>query len=126
MSRRTSFGIVVAVYVFALAAAIGVGWVARNWHPLAVVALADVAGTVVIFGSSVALRNSSMYDPYWSVVPPAITVYLFASGARAWLVLALVFAWGIRLTCNWARGWPGMQHEDWRYVDIRRKTGRSR
>jgi steroid 5-alpha reductase family enzyme len=31
------------------------------------------------------------------------------------LVVALVVAWAVRLTWNWARGWPGLHHEDWRY-----------
>jgi len=29
----------------------------------------------------------------------------------------------VRLTANWARGWTGLHHEDWRYVEIRAKTG---
>ena len=32
-------------------------------------------------------------------------------------------AWAVRLTWNWARGWTGLGHEDWRYVDIRSATG---
>lgn len=43
---------------------------------------------------------------------------------RAVAVIALVAIWGARLTYNWGRGWRGMDHEDWRYVDIRRRTGR--
>ncbi len=124
IGRGPSFGIVVAAYAAALAVAVGAGWAARGWHPLAMVAIADLAGTVVIFASSVAMRNSSMYDPYWSVVPPAVAIYLVDEPSRSWLVLFLVSAWGVRLTYNWARGWPGMGHEDWRYVDIRRTTGR--
>merc|ERR1719276_845615 len=27
--------------------------------------------------------------------------------------------WALRLTYNWTRGWPGIQHEDWRYTSIR-------
>ena len=30
-----------------------------------------------------------------------------------------------RLTWNWYRQWHGLSHEDWRYVDIRKKTGRA-
>jgi steroid 5-alpha reductase family enzyme len=40
-------------------------------------------------------------------------------GVRQALVLALVAAWGARLTYNWARGWHGLHHEDWRYIDLR-------
>jgi steroid 5-alpha reductase family enzyme len=30
----------------------------------------------------------------------------------------------VRLTHNFLRGWRGLAHEDWRYVDVRNKTGR--
>jgi len=33
--------------------------------------------------------------------------------------------WGARLTWNWYRRWQGLDHEDWRYGDIRRKSGRA-
>lgn len=40
--------------------------------------------------------------------------------AREAVVLALVLVWGARLTYNWARGWRGLGHEDWRYAEYRR------
>jgi steroid 5-alpha reductase family enzyme len=89
---------------------------------------ADVAATVVVFAWSVARDNSSIYDPYWSVAPMVIAVWLAAgatAGVRALVVVALVLAWGARLTWNWARGWRGLAHEDWRYVAIRGRTGRA-
>jgi len=50
-----------------------------------------------------------------------------AGGDRARLLLAftLVTFWAVRLTWNWARGWTGLTHEDWRYVDLRTKSGRA-
>ena len=94
-------------------------------HPLTSIALADLAATVVVFVGSRRANNSSIYDPYWSVIPVAIAAWLAASlSARSALVLLAVGAWGLRLTYNWARGWAGLAHEDWRYVDIRKKTGR--
>ena len=123
LDRPSAFAVVAVAYLIALAAAVAAGWIVRDWHPLAVVAVADLTGTIVIFAASVIMRNSSMYDPYWSVVPPVIALYFLDGGARDWLVFALVAAWGLRLTLNWARGWPGMHHEDWRYTDIRRSTG---
>jgi steroid 5-alpha reductase family enzyme len=44
--------------------------------------------------------------------------------ARKAVVLTLVIVWGARLTYNWARGWQGLGHEDWRYAEYRR-TGRT-
>ncbi len=123
LNRQAAFAVVAVAYLIAIAAAVAAGWIVRDWHPLAVVAVADLTGTIVIFASSVIMRNSSMYDPYWSVAPPIIALYLLDGGARDWIVFALVAAWGLRLTFNWARGWPGMHHEDWRYTDIRRSAG---
>jgi steroid 5-alpha reductase family enzyme len=91
-------------------------------------AAADALATVVVFGFSVVLDNSSVYDPYWSVAPMAIAPALAVAGEAPFLrkvvVVALVLLWGARLTYNWARGWEGLGHEDWRYVEMRR-TGRA-
>ena len=84
-------------------------------------AIADVAATLVIFGFSRGLRCSSIYDAYWSVAPIVIVFYWVFHAeegihpVRAGAVLFLVTWWGVRLTYNWARGWPGLHHSDWRY-----------
>lgn len=44
---------------------------------------------------------------------------------RKVIVVGLVFLWGARLTWNWARGWQGLEHEDFRYVDLRKTTGKA-
>lgn len=126
-----AYGWCAAAYVAALGSAIGLGIVLEGTHPIAVAALGDGLATVVVFAFSVAFKNSSFYDPYWSVAPIAIAVYWAvvaavpeALGARQILIVALVTLWGARLTFNFLRGWPGLAHEDWRYVDIREATGR--
>ena len=43
---------------------------------------------------------------------------------RVWLVVVLVWLWGIRLTANWATFWPGLEHEDWRYAPIKEGAGK--
>lgn len=97
----------------------------------AVILAADAAATVAVFVFSVVFDNSSFYDPYWSVAPMVIAPWLFVSSAsgapfaRKIMVLALVLLWGARLTWNWARGWQGLAHEDWRYVDMRKKSKRA-
>jgi steroid 5-alpha reductase family enzyme len=32
--------------------------------------------------------------------------------------------WAVRLTANWVYGFPGLQHEDWRYAMLREQAGR--
>ena len=36
--------------------------------------------------------------------------------------LFLVTWWGVRLTYNWARSWPGLHHTDWRYLAMKEKA----
>jgi steroid 5-alpha reductase family enzyme len=130
--RRRSFALCLIAYASGLAAALAVGVLLGDRHPLVVVAAADLAGTVVVFAFSVRYDNSSLYDPYWSVAPVPIGLYLALapvtespSRARQAAVLLLVGAWAVRLTYNWASQWRGLGHEDWRYVDIRRQSGRA-
>ena len=62
------------------------------------------------------------------VIAPALAFYPGSEGAplvRKIVVTALVLAWGGRLTWNWARGWHGFSHEDFRYVDLRKSMGRA-
>lgn len=130
-SRAKARLVCLIAYSVALAAAVGASMLLRPRHPLMIIAVADLVGTVVVFVFSVAFDNSSFYDPYWSVAPPAIVTYLTLEhletkeiSSRLILVVGLVYLWGIRLTFNWLRGWQGIEHEDWRYRDLRIKTKR--
>jgi steroid 5-alpha reductase family enzyme len=96
-------------------------------HPIEAFFYADVVATVVVFAGSMLLDNSSVYDPYWSVAPPLVAGgWVLAqpggSGLRQAIVLALLTLWAVRLTANWATGWRGLEHEDWRYRQIRDQT----
>jgi len=116
---------VAAAYGAALLAATATAASLAGHHPLLVIAAADAAATLVIFGFSVAFDNSSLYDPFWSVAPIPIALAWAAAplSPRAWLVLLLVVAWGVRLTVNCLVRWRSLADEDFRYVEIRRKTG---
>jgi steroid 5-alpha reductase family enzyme len=91
--------------------------------------VADIVATILIFIVSIIFNNSSVYDPYWSVVPPIILIYLMkiypeGNEIRQFVVLSLVLFWSIRLTVNWWRGWQGIKYQDWRYTLIAEKTGK--
>jgi steroid 5-alpha reductase family enzyme len=84
----------------------------------------------VIFIFSVIVRNSSMYDPYWSAAPVAIALYWLLqpssngfANLRHVLIFVLVCLWALRLTANWVSQWHGLEHEDWRYRDIKQQAG---
>lgn len=128
--RSRGLAALAVAYAAALAAALAVAWALRGRHPILVAAAADAAATVVVFAFSVLHDNSSIYDPYWSVAPLPIALYWasLADGAgsglrRAW-VLAIVCVWGVRLTANQLARWGGLGDEDFRYVELRARSGR--
>jgi steroid 5-alpha reductase family enzyme len=128
--RTRAFLWITVAYLTALVAALVTGIALRHRHPIEIAFAADVAATIVVFGFSYFFDNSSFYDAYWSVIPPAIAVYFIAAAApeavdlRQALVLLALSLWAVRLTWNWARGWTGLHHEDWRYVDLRASQGK--
>lgn len=83
----------------------------------------DLVATVVVYLFSTALRNSSVYDPYWSLTPLVMAAWLFrAAGARSlwqWLFLAVFGLWSLRLTLNWVSVFTDFSYEDWRYRQYR-------
>lgn len=131
LSKTASLLIVTGAYAVAFAAAAGTLSLveACHWHPLWKLALADVVATIVIYGFSVGFRNSSFYDAYWSVAPPAFLLFLLplasdtALSPRDILVIVAVCLWAIRLTLNWARHWPGIHGQDWRYTMLKQHGG---
>lgn len=83
----------------------------------------DVIATVVTFIFSVVLRNSSVYDAYWSLTPMVMSIWLWVvSGASNWtqIVFLVVFnLWSLRLTINWIIVFTDFSYEDWRYRKFR-------
>jgi len=139
-SRSTAFACIVCAYVTALLAAVLTGAACARAatsgslleHPVAIAACADLVATLVVFAFSYGFRNSSFYDAYWSVAPPFILLYwalrpeaASADSLRRALMIGGLTIWAVRLTFNWARGWQGLHHEDWRYLDKQREFPRT-
>ncbi len=80
---------------------------------------ADVLATVVMWFISLFFRNSSIYDPYWSLTPWVIALYVLVlqkaySFSNLFLFACLTF-WSFRLTINWMLNFTDFSYEDWRY-----------
>jgi steroid 5-alpha reductase family enzyme len=127
-NKTTSILISIIAYVLAT----GVGYLALEYiqvemHFLLKLLVADVCATVFIFFCSLSFNNSSMYDPYWSVKPMVFAaMYMLILGFENaqtihWMAFILMQLYGIRLTSNFYRDWPGLKHEDWRYVNFRQQ-----
>lgn len=124
LGRPGSFGVVAAAYAVALGAAWAVAEIVGPDRPVWALGLGYLASALVIYVWSMILDNGSMFDAWWSVLPPSAALWLATldlapvPALRTTLVLVVVWVWGIRLTSNWARDWPGLHHEDWRYLDL--------
>lgn len=122
--RKHSFILITLIYAMAFLAAAAVYFLLRERLPLVWTLLAaDIAATLVTWGFSLAYSNVSIYDPYWSVIPPVfLTVFAALKGnfsLSAILLLTAVWYWGIRLTLNWAATFKRFSQEDWRYSKYR-------
>jgi len=121
-------GASLAVVAVAYATAIGLGLLAASAvsGPAVGLAACYFVSALVIYAWSMAVDNGSMFDAWWSVLPVVGAVWLTVTaatdpGIRQWLLLGVVVLWGVRLTANWATAWPGLGHEDWRYIDMYEK-----
>jgi len=130
-SLSRSILVCTASYLIAGGVAVAVVCALGERSPILIALCADIAATLVVFGFSTFYRNSSLYDPYWSVAPVPIALYWAlnpvvggVNSMRQVLAVSLLTLWAVRLTYNWLRRWEGLAHEDWRYSDLRRKTGR--
>ena len=86
---------------------------------------AHLTATFVIFSFSLLYKNSSLYDPFWSVMPFFIFLYLLfhvqvvnSSVSRLILIGIPITYYAIRLTWNWSKGWEGLNDEDFRYLNL--------
>jgi steroid 5-alpha reductase family enzyme len=129
--RQRLLRAVALAYAAALVAALATAAALAGHHPLLVAAAGDFAATVVVFAASVRHDNASLYDPYWSVAPLPIAAYWLgamapgAPTARAWVATGLLALWAVRLTANCLARWRSLADEDFRYVELRRRTGRA-
>lgn len=130
MNKKKSFAIVIVTYFLALLVGGIVYYYLRSldYSYLVSMLLADIVMTVMVFVVSIIINNSSVYDPYWSIVPIVAVLIWMEDTAyiNAYTVIASigVIIWGYRLTRNWAIDFIGFKHEDFRYVDFRHKFGK--
>ena len=82
-----------------------------------------ITATLIIFFFSKIHNNSSIYDPFWHVAPIPIVFYIASqsslSNLQQSLVLSAFLFWSLRLTYNWFLNWTNLNHEDFRYIDLK-------
>ena len=126
-SRKISLLVIFFIYTIALFSGMGIYYLVSDLHLLFSFFIANISATVIVWIFGLVLKNSSVYDPYWSVAPIIIVLswtiflrsYFTITGI---LLLSAIIIWGIRLTLNWALRWGGLKHQDWRYSMLKRKS----
>ena len=125
LSRRASFAVIIGLYAVAVPLAVIVAALVGTDSPLLAIVLGYGASVTFLYVASQIAGNGSTFDAWWSVMPPALAIWFAVvvdgeggSGVRRWLVAGLALLWGARLTANWAIGWTGLAHEDWRYQKL--------
>ena len=85
-----------------------------------------ITATIIIFLFSKIHNNSSIYDPFWHVAPIPIVFYIDSQSSlyifQQSLVLSAFLFWALRLTYNWFLNWTNLDHEDFRYIDLKNKN----
>ncbi|MEC7830837.1 MAG: DUF1295 domain-containing protein [Pseudomonadota bacterium] len=114
------------VYVVAFAAALITCSYLLHLNQWVIILCGHLIATIVVYSASIIYKNSSFYDPFWSVVPIPIVFYIAfwpvsknLDYEKIVLFIIPILFWGIRLTFNWVRRWEGLNDEDFRYVDLK-------
>ncbi|MGA0877543.1 MAG: DUF1295 domain-containing protein [Ilumatobacteraceae bacterium] len=131
-NRSRSFAVIIGLYAVATVLALVVAAQYGTESPTAALVAGFAVSVAFLYIASQIVGNGSTFDAWWSVMPPAFAIWLavvfdqadeFTSDdQRRWLVAGCAVLWGLRLTANWAIGWPGLHHEDWRYRMLYEKT----
>ena len=121
--RNRSFIWITILYILAIGLGIFI-FTQVNGSLIFKLFIADVSATLFIWIFSLILKNASLYDPYWSVIPPVllILVMIYLNNQLSlsiFLMLTAITLWSVRLTYNWAKNWQGFREVDWRYLKIR-------
>lgn len=116
MKRSHSFITIILIYLFALTASMILYRQLTIPNIIYKYLICDVFATVIVWLFSLIFKNSSVYDPYWSVAPLVI-LWLFPKtySLQNIALISIITLWGIRLTFNWATTFKGLAYEDWRY-----------
>lgn len=120
-NKVLSLLVVLAIYIVAF---IG-GYFSSLWIKDIYLQLffADVIATIIVWIGSLFLKNTSVYDPYWSITPWVIATYFLfvfkTQNVYVYILYAIFSIWSWRLTINWIITFDNLYWEDWRYRHYR-------
>ncbi len=124
-NKFISYTILLLIYVVSFLVGLYVFDLLKEMNLLLRFLIMDLTSTVIIFIFSWIFNNSSIYDPYWSVLPQVMVVILALQGDvfhwASYIMIVLVELWGLRLTLNCLIRFKNLSHQDWRYTHFKEK-----
>jgi steroid 5-alpha reductase family enzyme len=130
-TRALALITVLSIYIFATAiAVVSYFFILNNhndfWFIILRLFISDIICTIVIYTFGLIFKNSSLYDPYWSLIPWLILIFMvivFQYFNTINLILLVLFGfWSNRLTVNWAKSFDTLKVQDWRYVEYKKNN----
>src|SRR5690554_4241769 len=103
MKRNSSFIIIFIIYVLAFLVGFFTFKLLKFDNFLTKIIISDIVATVFVWIIGIFFKNSSVYDPYWSVAPMVIVPFFVEEvNLHSILMISVIVIWGLRLTINWA------------------------
>jgi len=126
-TRTKSLIIMTVIYLFILTAGVFIFLRLEQFSLVPRLLIADLSMTLITWVISLFIKNASVYDPYWSVIPPLMVLgviyYINQTVSLSTFLLFIgLFVWGVRLTYNWMIRWTSFHEVDWRYNKIYEKS----
>lgn len=130
IKKNKKIGLLVLLIIYILATLIGVLTYSLfpDLNVLLRILIGDIAATIFVWLTGIFLSTASTYDPYWSVQTFIIGV-LLTSFSGNWnignvIFTSAIFIYSFRLTYNFITTFYSLEYEDWRYKNLKDKTGK--
>lgn len=132
-SKIFSILILIICYLIAFGVSFSLYFIMPFSNALVKYILIDLAATFIIYIFSMIFQNSSIYDPYWSVLPMVMVPFFIIQEIKLnfhqdkvlvacmLIMIIIVEIWGLRLTINCLFRFKNLKAEDWRYQNIKNK-----
>ncbi len=123
LNKTQSILIIGLIYFFAIAVGYLASYFAIKGNLMLQLFLADVIATFIVYIFTLIFKNTSVYDPYWSLTPWALILLGIIQVGNYSVPIFILFVafsfWSWRLTINWAITLKDIYTEDWRYKKYR-------
>ena len=123
INKTQSILIIGLIYFFAIAVGYIISFFTIKDDLMTQLFVADVIAAFIVYIFTLVFKNTSIYDPYWSLTPWVLMILGIVQVRNFSIPIIILFGafsfWSWRLTINWAITFKDIHTEDWRYSKYR-------